>query len=52
MAIGFNSRYILDALGTQSSEQVIFEVKDAVSPGVIKSFEDDGSLCVIMPMRI
>jgi DNA polymerase III subunit beta len=52
MAIGFNSRYILDALGTQSSEQVIFEVKDAVSPGVVKSFEDEGSLCVIMPMRI
>lgn len=52
MTIGFNSRYVLDALGAQMGEQVVLEVKDGLSPGVIKSFEDDGSLCVIMPMRI
>ena len=52
MTIGFNSRYVLDALGAQQGEQVVLEVKDGLSPGVIKSFEDDGSLCVIMPMRI
>jgi DNA polymerase-3 subunit beta len=52
MTIGFNSRYVLDALGAQTSEQVVLEVKDGLSPGVVKSFEDDGSLCVIMPMRI
>ena len=52
MTIGFNSRYVLDALGAQASEQVVLEVKDGLSPGVVKSFEDDGSLCVIMPMRI
>ena len=52
MVIGFNSRYVLDALGAQASEQVVLEVKDGMSPGVVKSFEDDGSLCVIMPMRI
>jgi len=52
LAIGFNSRYVLDALGAQVAEQVVLEVKDGLSPGVIKSFEDDGSLCVIMPMRI
>jgi len=52
MTIGFNSRYVLDALGAQGGEQVVLEVKDGMSPGVIKSLEDDGSLCVIMPMRI
>ncbi len=52
MTVGFNSRYVLDALGAQSGEQVVLEVKDALSPGVFKSAEDDGSLCVIMPMRI
>ncbi len=52
MTIGFNSRYMLDALGAQTSDQVVLEVKDGLSPGVVKSFEDDGSLCVIMPMRI
>jgi DNA polymerase-3 subunit beta len=52
MTIGFNSRYVLDALGAQGGDQVVLEVKDGLSPGVIKSLDDDGSLCVIMPMRI
>jgi DNA polymerase-3 subunit beta len=52
MTVGFNSRYVLDALGAQTGEQVSLEVKDALSPGVFKSAEDEGSLCVIMPMRI
>ncbi len=52
MTIGFNSRYVLDALGAQNGEQIVLELKDGLSPGVVKSFEDDGSLCVIMPMRI
>ena len=52
ITIGFNSRYVLDAIGAQAGEQVVLEVKDALSPGVLKSLEDDGSLCVIMPMRI
>jgi DNA polymerase III subunit beta len=52
VAIGFNSRYVLDALGAQNADQVVLEVKDALSPGVVKSLEDEGSLCVIMPMRI
>jgi DNA polymerase-3 subunit beta len=52
LVIGFNSRYLLDALGAQDAEQVVVELKDGLSPGVIKSFQDEGSLCVIMPMRI
>ena len=52
LTIGFNSRYVLDALGSQSTEQVVLELKDGLSPGIIKSFEEDGALCVIMPMRI
>jgi len=52
VTIGFNSRYVLDALGAQAAEQVVLEVKDSLSPGVVKSIEEEGSLCVIMPMRI
>jgi len=52
MTIGFNSRYVLDALGAQDAEQIVMELKDGLSPGIIKSFEEEGSLCVIMPMRI
>ena len=52
VAIAFNSRYILDALSPMEEDGVVFEFKDALSPGVIKSAEDDGYRCVIMPMRI
>jgi len=52
VAIAFNSRYILDALAPMEDDTVVFEFKDALSPGVIKSADDDGYRCVIMPMRI
>lgn len=50
--IGFNSRYLLDALGPLEVDQVVVELKDGLSPGVFKSIENEGYLCVIMPMRI
>jgi DNA polymerase III subunit beta len=52
IVVGFNSRYLLDALGAQETEQVVLELKDPVSPCVVKSYGDEGYLCVIMPMRI
>jgi DNA polymerase-3 subunit beta len=52
VTIGFNSRYLLDALSPIEKDGVTFEFKDGLSPGVIKSVEDDGYCCVIMPMRI
>ncbi|MEK7372945.1 MAG: DNA polymerase III subunit beta [candidate division NC10 bacterium] len=52
VTIGFNSRYVLDAIGAQEAEQGVIELKDSLSPGVVKSFEEEGALCVIMPMRI
>src|SRR4029450_2285762 len=52
MTIGFNSRYVLDALGAQAAEQVVLELKDGLSPGIIKSFEEEGLPAVIMPLRI
>jgi DNA polymerase-3 subunit beta len=50
--MGFNSRYLLDALSPIEKDPVAFEFKDGLSPGVVKSVEDDGYCCVIMPMRI
>jgi DNA polymerase-3 subunit beta len=52
VAIGFNSRYLLDAMGAVEKDQVILEFKDGLSPGVIRSVDDEGYCCVIMPMRI
>jgi len=52
VTIAFNSRYFLEALAPMEDDAVLFEFKDALSPGVVKSAEDDGYRCVIMPMRI
>ncbi|MFQ5828205.1 MAG: DNA polymerase III subunit beta [Candidatus Methylomirabilia bacterium] len=51
LIINFNSRYLLDALGPIEAGQVLFELKDARSPGILKSVGEEGYLCVIMPMR-
>jgi DNA polymerase III subunit beta len=52
ITIGFNSRYMLEALTPLEKEQVVFEFRDGLSPGVVKSVEEEGYCCVIMPMRI
>ena len=52
IAIGFNSRYLLDALGALDAEQVAIELKDGLSPGIFRSLEGEEYFCVIMPMRI
>ncbi len=52
MVIGFNSRYLLEAMAALEKDQVVLEIKDAQSPGVIKSVEGESYCCVIMPMRI
>jgi DNA polymerase-3 subunit beta len=52
VVMGFNSRYFLDALAPIEKDPVAFEFKDGLSPGVVKSVEDEGYCCVIMPMRI
>jgi len=52
LAIGFNARYLLDAIGPMEGERVIVELKDGLSPGVFRSAVDDADLCVIMPMRM
>jgi len=52
VTIGFNSRYVLDAMTPLEKDQIVLEFKDALSPGVIKGGEEEGYCCVIMPMRI
>ena len=52
VSIAFNSRYVLDALSPIEDGKAIVELKDALSPGVVRQATDDGYRCVIMPMRI
>jgi DNA polymerase-3 subunit beta len=55
LEVGFNARYLMEALSVMDTEDVVMELKDEGSPGIIKPqsvTEPSNQLCIIMPMRI
>jgi DNA polymerase III subunit beta len=52
MKIGFNAKYIMDALTAIQDEEIDLDLKDQLSPGVLRPKADKNYTCVIMPMRI
>ena len=52
LKVGFNARYLIDALSVLSCDDVRLEIADELSPGVIRPVGEDGFLSVVMPMRI
>lgn len=52
LSLGFNARYILDVLGAMSSDKVMVEFQDPLSPVLIREEENENYKCVVMPMRI
>ncbi|MDF9827311.1 DNA polymerase-3 subunit beta [Ereboglobus sp. PH5-5] len=50
LQVAFNPNFILDPLKALDKDEVFFEVKDEVSPGVFKTL--DSFICVIMPVRM
>jgi DNA polymerase-3 subunit beta len=50
--IGFNARYLLDITGQLSGDEAVFMLADPGSPTLIKDGGDDGTLYVLMPMRV
>ncbi|NMB76002.1 MAG: DNA polymerase III subunit beta [Myxococcales bacterium] len=51
-SVGFNARYLMDALSSIETEKVDFSIEDDLSPGMLKPFDDKTYTCVVMPMRI
>ncbi len=52
VAIGFNAKYLLDALSALPDDEVALELGGELDPGVIKPALDQRFIGVIMPMRI
>ncbi len=53
LSIGFNARYLLDALSCMTSDEVALELSGELDPGVVKPLgEQVDYVGVIMPMRI
>jgi DNA polymerase III subunit beta len=50
LQVAFNPAFLLDPLRALAKDEVFFEVKDEVSPGVFKTLES--FICVIMPVRL
>lgn len=50
--VGFNGRYLQDALGGISEDTVRIELKDEVSQVIVRPLTDKNYLAIIMPMRI
>ncbi|MBI4041606.1 MAG: DNA polymerase III subunit beta [Deltaproteobacteria bacterium] len=49
---GFNAKYFMDILHAMSSEKVLLELNDKLSPGIMKALDDNDYVCVVMPVRI
>lgn len=52
LTVGFNSRYLSEALSVISSEDVTIKLKDASSSAFIQDLDEPHYICLIMPMRI
>ncbi len=50
LQVAFNPAFLMDPLKALTKDEVFFEVKDEVSPGVFKTLES--FICVIMPVRL
>lgn len=51
MEIAFNSKYLLEALRVLNSEKGIIQLSGPISPGIIKSKENDDYVYLILPVR-
>ncbi len=52
LEIGFNAEYLTDVLAVMSSDNIVWELTGALSPGMIKGSDDPDYLYVVMPMQL
>ena len=52
LSIGFNARYLLDALNAFRTKEIEMSFDDELSPVVLRPTEDGETTAVVMPMRL
>jgi len=52
MKIGFNGRYLQDAVAGVSEEKMVLQLKDEVSQVILRPEKERNYLAIVMPMRI
>ena len=50
--VGFNNRYILEALRAAGDEQVKLQLKGALNPMIISPMEGDQYTYLVLPVRL
>lgn len=52
LEIGFNPKYLVDALKVIDSEEITIELSTSVSPCIIKPMDSDNYIYLVLPVRI
>ncbi len=56
LQVGFNARYLIEAFNVIDTEEVLMELKDEGSPGILRPSSSgagiSGQISIIMPMRL
>ena len=52
LEIGFNNRYLLDALRACQGDEVVLELKSGLSPCLFKPVEGDSYVYLVLPVRL
>ena len=52
MTVGYNVRYLIDAIEVIDEELISFEMRSNEGPGVIRPAGNDAYLCVVMPIKL
>ncbi len=52
LSVGFNARYLLDAISAMRSKEIRLGLQDELNPMKIVPADDEDTLAVVMPMRL
>ncbi|MBM4272519.1 MAG: DNA polymerase III subunit beta [Deltaproteobacteria bacterium] len=52
LTVGYNVRYLIDAIEVVEGEKITFEIGLGMRPGVIRPVEGNRYMCIIMPLKI
>jgi DNA polymerase-3 subunit beta len=50
--VGFNVRYLLEAIEAVDEEKFTLEIRSGLRPAIVRPAQDSGYLCIVMPLKI
>ncbi len=50
--VGYNVNYLIDAIDVVDEEDIVFELRPGMKPGMVRTVGDDHYACVVMPLKV